>query len=219
MTSRREFLGVAGAAALGIGAVHSTATAGTQPTPDAPLPQSEWDLRWIDQLGGRHRQVFDLGSPDLHAVGNYLRAFREVYGREHPEVVAVVGIASYAFPVNVGDALWAKYDLGRRWRIDDPATGKPATRNVFLVEHPESAPAHVREASLPQLVSRGVRFWQCDNGLKGVAERIAAERKGDPVAIEQELRAGLHPWVHLVPAHVMLVGLLQERGFAYEHLM
>jgi intracellular sulfur oxidation DsrE/DsrF family protein len=218
MTSRRRFLGLAGAgaAALGAGLVPAAAA---QPPSDTPRPQSKWDLRWIDELGGRHRQVFDLGTPDLHAVANYLRAFREVYGLAHPDVVAVVGIASYAFPVNATDALWEKYELGLRWRVRDPATGKPARRNIFLAEAPADAPVHVREASLPQLTGRGVRFWQCDNGLQGVANRLARETKGDAVEIEAEIRENLHPWVHLVPAHVMLVGLLQERGFAYEHLM
>lgn len=220
MTTRRRFLGLAGtgAAALGAAGVGTGIAVGAQSPPNAPRAAGPWDLRWIDELGGRHRQLFDLGHPDLQAVGNYLRAFREVYGLEHPDVVAVVGIAAYSFPVNVGDAVWAKYELGRRWNIEDRARRAPATRNIFVEPGPQ-APPPVRDASLPQLTARGVRFWQCDNALKGVAQQLAGETSRDVAEVEADLRAGLHPWVHLVPAHVMLVGLMQERGFSYEHLM
>lgn len=221
MTTRRRFLGLAGmsAAALGTGAADIQAPVGDPAPSLGLLDDGPWDLRWIDELGGKHRQVFDLGHPDLQAVGNYLRAFRDVYGLSHPDVVAVIGIASYSYPVNATDAIWSKYELGRRWQITDPQTGAPATRNIFAMAVPDERPIAFREASIPALLSRGVRFWQCANALGGVAAQLARDTSQEPEAVRTELLGGLQPWVHLVPAHVMLVGLLQERGFAYEHLM
>jgi hypothetical protein len=34
--------------------------------------------------------------------------------------------------------------------------------------------------------------------------------------VYQEIRAGLNPGVIVVPAHTMLVGIVQEKGFTYE---
>ena len=94
----------------------------------------EWDLSWVADLDkARHKQVFDMGTLDwgTHTTTNYLKAFREVMNLGYPDVVAVVGIASSAFPMNAGDALWAKYQLGEKWEVRDPDTGAWATRNIF----------------------------------------------------------------------------------------
>ena len=77
------------------------------------------DLRWVDDLKGQHKQVFDMADsdpaaqpPPLRLPRNYLDAFREVYKVEFPEVRIVVGISGHAFPVNASDRLWEKYALG-----------------------------------------------------------------------------------------------------------
>jgi hypothetical protein len=75
-----------------------------------------WDLRWIEELKGAHKQVFDFADanpaaepPPLRLPRNYLDAFRDVYHVEFPEVRTVVGISGHAFPVNASDRLWEKY--------------------------------------------------------------------------------------------------------------
>jgi len=60
--------------------------------PAFAMPVSDtWDLSWLDQLKGRHKQVFAVGSlPDqlpLHIVVNYLDAHREVFGLAYPDIV------------------------------------------------------------------------------------------------------------------------------------
>ena len=214
-SSRRSFLGVL--SALGSAAVlrpvDAHASAGHA---RRSLPASgEWDLSWLNQLQGKHKQVFDMGAPELQVVANYLRAFREVYQLEHPQVNAVVGIAYKAFPINASDALWAKYELGARWKIDDPLTGKPASRNVF-VELPADTPAIAREASAPALKARGAIFWQCNNALNVVVEELSRATKQQFAAVRAELIAGFLPGVKLIPAHTMLIGLAQEHGCTYE---
>jgi len=184
-----------------------------------PVAGSPWDMSWIETLGGKHRQVFDLGTMDLQVVSNYLRAFREVYGLRHPDVVAVVGIAFKSFPINASDTLWERFELGRLWNVRDPMNGQPARRNIFTAELPAEAPAMLREAMVPRLREHGVHFWQCANALNGVAMRLAGETNANPDDVERELKAGLMPGVRIVPAHTMLLGLLQERGFTYEHIM
>jgi hypothetical protein len=172
-----------------------------------------WDLRWIDDLKGQHKQVFDMADadpasepPPLRLPRNYLDGFRDVYKLEHPQVQTVVGITNRAFPVNASDRLWEKYALGERGRIIDPATKQPAVRNVFMDEPTLGVRA---------LQARGTVFWQCAIALNGVAQQLATSRKLPVADVRADLLAGLNPGVRLVPSHVMALGLVQERGFTY----
>ena len=215
ISSRRSFL--RGLSAVGAAAVLRPVEAQTPNGSSAPSmpPNEQWDLSWLDQLQGKHRQVFDMGVPDLQGIANYLRAFREVYQLEHPQVNAVVGIAYKAFPINATDALWAKYELGTRWKIDDPRTGKPAARNVF-VEAAAGATDVVREASIRALRTRGAIFWMCNNALNTVVDELSRATNQEFAAVRTELLAGLLPGVKLIPAHAMLLGLAQQHGCAYQ---
>jgi hypothetical protein len=218
-SDRRSFLGrVAGlsAAAL-VGTAHDAKA-------DEPAA-APWDLSWAESLTGKHKQVFDFGSMDmsdrdmaagdspLRVVRNWLNAHREVYGLEPPQVNTVVGISYDAFPMNVTDAIWKKYSLGERWKIKDSTTGTWAIRN--LLSSP-SAPITDRASTLEAMRQRGTIFWQCNNALGGVVSIISSDLKIDPGALREELIAGFMPGVKLVPAHTMMLGLVQERGATYE---
>lgn len=170
-----------------------------------------WDMSWLDRLTGKHKQLFDLADMDmgLIVVRNWLNAWQEVYGLKSPEINAVVGIAGRAFPINANDALYQKYPIGELWKVNDPATGKPALRNVFL---------EGSDATVPALQARGVIFWECNNALRNASGRIGRAVDRPASEIYTELRAGMNPGVIVVPAHTMLIGLCQERGCSYEVL-
>jgi hypothetical protein len=184
----------------------------------AATPSGPWDLSWLNELRGKHKQVFSIGDlkghQPLHVVVNWLDAHQEVFGLSHPKVNAVVGIAT-SFPINASDALWAKYELGRLWELNDPDTGTWARRNVYLDAMP-ARPGKV--VGVRPLQARGAIFWQCNNALDVVARRLAREFGGSVEAIRAELLAGLNPGVKLVPAHTMLLGLAQEHGCTYEQI-
>jgi hypothetical protein len=177
----------------------------------------DWDLAWLDRLTAKHKQVFDFANLEigLVVVRNWYDAFETVYRLKHPDVHAVIGIGGHAFPVNASDALWQKYPLGELWKITDPATGKPAVRNLFL-EGGQAPP--FQGAGVRPLQARGARFWMCNNALHGVAARVGAAVQRSPADLYTEFRAGLLPGVIVVPAHTMLIGLCQERGCTYEAL-
>lgn len=180
----------------------------------AASSSSEWDMSWLKEIKGKHRQVFDFGDMYvLHVVKNWLDAHETVYKLRFPEVYAIVGIGGSAFPINASDELYAKYPIGKLWEVTDPATDQPATRNPFLGEDRADGGAKVRP-----LQARGVKFWQCNNALRGIAGRIARAVDGSADAVYADLRAHLNPGVILVPAHTMVIGLVQERGCAYESL-
>ena len=72
-------------------------------TPAAPA--SDWDLRWLDELRGRHKQLYDLGSVNLGAdqaplryTRNFLDTFRDVYQLESPNINTLVGSRVPPFP-------------------------------------------------------------------------------------------------------------------------
>jgi hypothetical protein len=182
----------------------------------APMPDGPWDLTWLDGLKGKHKQVFDTGNLDLTliVVTNYLDAANEVFGLSYPDVNTVVGIGGSAFPYNANDAIWAKYEVGRRWKVKDPATNEWATKNIFL----EATPMGKKMVGVKALVARGTIFWQCNNALNHIVRDIAADTKLPVDQVRAELVAGLNPWVKLVPAHTLLIGLSQEHGCTYESL-
>ena len=208
--SRRTFMSMLTSLA-GAAAIQSTAAeAAAQGT--AATPQT-WDLRWIDELKGKHKQVFDLADidpmaepPALRLPRNYLDAFRDVYKLEFPDVQTVVGITGRAFALNASDRLWAKYGLGERSKIIDPTTGKPAIRNIFMDD---------KTLGIKALQALGTIFWQCNIALNAVAQQIATARQLPVADVRADLTAGLNTGVRLVPSHVMAMGLVQERGVTY----
>jgi hypothetical protein len=211
---RRTFLArlaaAAGTAALGVIAPRGDLNA-------ASAPRTPWDLSWLDELRGKHRQVFEVSKLEdvpgpLHVVGNYLDTWRDVYQLEYPEVNTVMSIAGSGFPINASDAIWAKYKLAERWRLTDSVGKDGTSHNVYL-----SAPASdAQRASVKGLQARGTIFCQCNVALKRIATEFALASHTAVDKVYAELVAGLNPGVRLVPANTMLVGLAQEHGCAYE---
>jgi len=180
-------------------------------------PSAPWDLAWLDQLEGKHRQVFEVGKLEdvpgpLHVVANYLDVWRDVYQLEYPQVNTIVSIAGSGYPINANDAMWAKYKLADRWRLSDSAGKEGAAHNVFL-----NAPANdPKRASVTALQARGTIFSQCDKALRAIARELSLASHEALDKVYEELVRGLNPGVRLVPANTMLVGLAQEHGCAYE---
>jgi hypothetical protein len=208
--SRRSFMWVL----TSLAGVTAIQTASTQAAAQVPTGSAQtWDLRWMDELKAKHRQVFDMADsdpagepPPLRLPRNYMDGFREVYKLEFPEVRTIVGISGRAFPVNASDRLWEKYALGERSKIIDPGTKKPAVRNIFM----DDATLGVKA-----LQARGTIFWQCNIALNGIAQQLAQARQLSMAEVRADLLAGLNPGVRLVPGHVMALGLVQERGLTY----
>jgi hypothetical protein len=210
MHDRRSFVSVL-ASFAGLAALDAQASAQTPARGAAPA--GTWDLGWFDAFKGSHRQMYDYGTFELPGdtrplrfVMNYLDTYRDVFGLESPAVNTAVGISRSSFPMNVSDAIWQKYKLGERWKIDDPATKQPAVRNIFMDGGPSSIKA---------LQARGTAFWQCNVALTAIAGQLAQATGGAAAEVRTELIAGLNPGIHLVPAHVMAIGIAQEHGFTY----
>lgn len=203
-SSRRGFLATAGAMA-GAALLPEVAAGGQT--------AQGWDLSFVDRFTGKHKQVFDIMDQNLGLVviKNWLNAWESVYGLKHPDVNAVAGIAGKGFAINANDEAYAKFPIGELFGVNGP-DGKPATKSPFL----DGGTGMMAGAGVRPLQARGVTFWMCNNALNAVAGRIANAVKREQPAVYTELRGLLNPGVIVVPAHTMLVGIVQEKGFTYE---
>lgn len=207
---RRSFISVV-ASLAGVAAIQASGTEASAQS--LPLVTGQFDMSWLDQMKGQHKQVYDFGSQEfsddpraLRFCRNFLDTFRDTYKLEFPNINTAVGISGPAFPMNAADRLWAKYKLGERSKIMDPETKQPAIRNVLL---------DGSDISVKAMQARGTVFWQCNVALGQVAGQLA-QATGMPVAeVRADLTAGLVPGVRLVPSHVMALALVQQRGFSY----
>ena len=148
-------------------------SADQQPAAQAAARRAnEFDMAWLNQLKGRHKQLYDLGGLELSVeprplrfTRNFLDTFRDVDHLEYPDINTAVGISGPAFPMNASDRLWAKYKLGERSKIIDPMTKQPAVRNIFYDDG--------SDISVKAIQARGTLFWQCNVALGNVAQQLA----------------------------------------------
>src|SRR5947207_157958 len=208
---RRSFISIV-ASFAGFTAVPALAAA-QSPDPKA-ISAGGFDMTWLEQMKGKHKQLYDLGGlaladdpRPLRFARNFLDTFRDVYHLEYPDINTAVGISGPAFPMNASDRLWAKYKLGERSKIIDPMTKQPAVRNIFYDDG--------SNVSMKAIQARGGVFWQCNVALGVVAQQLATAFQMTLADVRADLVAGLNPGVHLMPSHVMALGLAQERGFTY----
>lgn len=201
-TQRRGFLGKMMGFIAGI-AVTPTIVRASEQQPDES---------WLQGLTGKHKQIFDVattrGGTPLARTANYLDSYAEAYGTKDSDVNAVVGVHSAALAIVFNDAMWAKYDLGKRTGENDPRTQAPAARNVFLSGSP---------VSVTRLQERGVRFIACMRAIRRLSGELATPgNTADQV--RTELLGNLLPGVTPVPALIVAVNRAQEAGLSYVYI-
>jgi hypothetical protein len=208
---RRSFISIVASLA---GLAAARVSANQQPRGQSAAASGGFDMAWLDQMKGKHKQLYDLGGLELAVeprplrfTRNFLDTFRDVYRLEYPDINTAVGISGPAFPMNASDRLWAKYKLGERSKIIDPMTKQPAVRNILYDDG--------TDISVKAIQARGAVFWQCNVALGGVAQQLATAFQMPFAEVRADLVAGLNPGVRLMPSHVMALGLAQERGFTY----
>jgi intracellular sulfur oxidation DsrE/DsrF family protein len=210
MTDRRAFLGTIAALSAG-----SALRIDDTPASDA----------WLDQLKGKHRQLFDAPDPDggtvLRHVRNYLDTWREAYGVGERDVSVVVTLYARTTPLGLQDAMWAKYRLGAALSLTDSTTSAPLTRNYFAHPQPGDPVADgTPESSMESLQRRGVVFLLCNNALKRWSGRLEKQGLGGvgggtAAEIHADLTGHALPGVVIVPDVLIAMTKAHERGFSY----
>ena len=165
---------------------------------------------WLHGLTGKHKQILDAssirGGVPLARTANFLDAYTEAYGLKDSDINAIVGIHSGALVLGFNDAMWAKYELGKRTGENDPRTQAPAVRNIFAAGTP---------TSIARLQERGVRFIACGKAIRRLSGELAAVAGTSPDQVRAELQANLLPGVTEVPALIVAVNRAQEAGLTY----
>ncbi len=213
--NRREFLAMAASAAVGMGAllpVAATTAAAAEPATEAAAVTS----RWLDSIPGKHRQVADW--PDVNnGMGliftlGFLVSTPVGFGVPASDVGAVLVIRHDTIPIVLNDAMWAKYNLGAVFHIDDPKTKAPAVRNPFYLE-PGALP--FQDAALVNLIARGVKVAACDLALTFRSGMIAKKMGLDPAAVKKDWLDSIHPGIQVLPSGVFALHAAQSRGCTY----
>ena len=168
---------------------------------------------WMSRLTREQKVMIHVHQYIMTALvdaRNMLANARDQYGvpeEQHSLAVITHGPAIQGL---LGDGLWQRLALGEFYKVNDPKTGAPATRNIFL-QPQDGEPA---DAAIADLMRRGVTFVVCNVALKNLSKRLAREG-ANPESIHQELSAGLVPGTFLVPDVFVSMQRAQKRGIAY----
>ncbi len=189
-----------------VAAAFAALTAARAISPDPAEAQSTNDTAWIKDVPGKNRCFFDCpqhanGMGLLHIL-NYLGAYPAGQAGVVSSFYSVGPSSSIALGFN--DAMWAKYELGRRWGVNGPQ-GAPATANPWKTGAP---------FSLEALGRRGAVFLACNRALRRISGEFAGPG-GNATAVHQELVANLLPEARAVPAMVVALSRAQARGIPY----
>jgi hypothetical protein len=179
-------------------------------------PVSEFG-RWLDSIDGKQRQLFDVPEPNqgfgLIWSFVFLLTGPQAFGVAENELGVVVVMRHNGIPLALNDAMWSKYKLGAFFKLTDPATKAPATRNFFVSSGPGDLV--VPDAALDRLLARGVRAGACNMAIT-VYSGIIAKQQGLPAdQVRNEWIANLVSGVQLVPSGIVAINGAQSRGCGY----
>lgn len=172
---------------------------------------------WLGSIHGKYRQVFDAPEPNEGASlifpFVFLMTGPKAYGVPEHELGAVIVLRHHAIPMGFSDAVWARYKLGETFKIVDPATNAPSTRNFF--NEPKPGDLKFPDAAIDRLMARGVKVGLC-NVATLVFSGMAAKKMGlPPQQVYEDWVGGLLPGVSLVPSGVIAVHGAQAHGCTY----
>jgi len=221
-TPRRDFLARVATTAAVVVAGSACATPLAAMCADDPARRAgsstSFDDSWTARVrAAAHRAVFD--SPDVAdglALGHaavFMDNYHEMFGTSDADTVPVIVMRHQGTALAMGDALWDKYDLGKRTKLVDPVTGEVARRNPFVTVGRNDPHALIEPAStLPALRARGAVLLACNRALMFFAGQKAREMKLKLEDVQEEFRTGLVPGVILQPSGVYAVIRAQEAG-------
>jgi hypothetical protein len=201
---RRSFFGhLGGALVLGL--------AGLVPKPlhaQAPTARPD-DPNWPGTLPGRHRQVVDA----YEVNSGFPLVFAYTFLLPNESATAVVILRHGAFPIALSNAMWEKYKIGESFKIIDPETKAPATKNPFL--HPKAGVLPVEDMALDRLLARGVVFGACNVALQIQSKMLAGNAGVSAEEAAKEWAANIVAGITVIPSGTWGVNRAQEGGCTY----
>ena len=197
---------------------------------------SEWRLAEFQKLVNSHarvKQVFDVvqigDGKALNSIKNALNGLRFGFGVPEHQIKIVAGLHGSANMLNYDDYVWDKYKIGEWLNVTDPATGKPAVKNLFYrskgglqkesaSKGPDDPDSIYQDTSMQALQARGVQFLSCHTALEEQVRVLIHRNKLtlSPEHIVRDMIAHTEPGVLVVAAMVAAIAVLQAEGrYAY----
>lgn len=226
--SRRRFVGGFG---TGIAALGTFGISSRNGEAQLIYQRSDWDFREFEGLvrfSAKVKQVYDVRAVGegkfLNNVKNSLNGFHYGFGLANDQIKIAVALHGPANALAFDDSMWEKYRLGEFVGVNDPETGKPATRNIFFpgkksgsgdLQDPSSK---LQDHSIDALQHRGVKFLSChtatEEQVSALIKKFQLSAPADEIV--RDLQAHTLVDVLIVPAMVAAVALLQSEGhFTY----
>jgi intracellular sulfur oxidation DsrE/DsrF family protein len=221
-TNRRNFLGTiaSGAAAIGLTSIAPSISAFAGEAKFDPKVYGDPE-EMFKKITGKHRIVFD--SPHPHEIYPFAwpRVFlltNEATGTANKDCSVVVVLRHSSIGYAMEDKVWAKYELGKLFKANDPETGKPATRNPFWKPKPGAyiIPG-VGELliGVNQLQENGVQFCVCAAAINVYSAITAQAMNLKHEDVKNDFTNAILPGIQPVPSGVWALGRAQEKQCAY----
>ena len=132
------------------------------------------------------RQVFDVTAINdgkfLNNIKNSLNGLEFGFGIALKQVQIIAALHGAANMINYDDSMWAKYHIGEWLAVNDPETGRPASRSVFYPSKicevirsegdPSEEKSSYQDKSVQGLQRRGVKFLTCHTATEEQAKTI-----------------------------------------------
>lgn len=211
---RRGFLFRLSQAAAGLTALVAGTAQAEGTSALAPLISPDDVDAWMNRLTGQNKvmihvhQYFMTGLVDARTM---LANAGDMYGVPEDQYSLAVITHGPAIQGLFRDEIWQRLSLGTFYKINDPKTGAPSTRNIYLAAQ-DGEPA---DATVPDLLKRGVTFVVCNVAVRSLSKKLAVRDGTTPDAVYAELIAGLVPGAFLVPDVFVSMQRAQKRGVGY----
>jgi len=174
------------------------------------------DDEWLKKLHGQYRQFFDAvtfndGFAEYFAI-NWVKTMKDTYKVPDSEVCPVIGLRHFAIGPAFNDVIWQKYKLGEFFKINDPKTKAPSTRNFMNSE--AAGDLMFPGASISEKVKNGAVVTVCNLATTVLSGMVAtaAGLKMTPQEAYKEWTANMLPGTYLVPSGVLAVHRAQKAG-------
>ncbi|HEU4699373.1 MAG TPA: hypothetical protein VFS40_09340 [Gemmatimonadales bacterium] len=226
-TPRRDFLGWLGASTVLAAAAGRPLLAQPAPLPPDAAPDpagggrpvsTEWDLSWVDRIGGTYRAVFDApeiadGSP-LFRAQHWRDQVKEIYGAQGKDVSAVLVIRHAAIPLAMNDEYWTRFKVGKATKTKDFEGKHYVTTNPIRTT-PPGLPPKFADYNLERFLATGGIVLACNLAFRDVVGTFQQKAKLSREAAEQAAKAHLIPGIILQPSGIFGCLRAQQAGCGY----
>ena len=221
LNERRNFLRQV---ATGAAAVSLAMMSPPIPLSAGPLPytyDNEDPDAWFNKLNGKHKIVYDVPEAKGLMPFAWSRVFlitNSKTGTPEKDSNVVVVLRHDGIPYAMENRLWEKYKFGEMFKVEDPSTKSPSTRNMFWQPKPgDFKIPGIGEVAIGinELQDSGVMFCVCDMALTVFSAAAAQGMNKDATEVKKDWVAGVLPGIQIVPSGVWAVGRAQEHGCAY----